>query len=180
MADQDWASYVKTAEESGFGEPAPLGTYTVQILSAEAGESSNKKTPQIQIKMKITEGPHAGKRPTHFAPCIYKSEGSAGMFIGSLAAVGITGEVLVKHNPTLDQIARSMNGKTVQVTTRHATGKYEMMNDGVTKKIEMAGLLKPPASGAVEVTSFPPVTANTVVNAGSSAPAGGFTTDPGF
>lgn len=172
MADIDWDAMVKAAEEGGFTAPAPLGTYTVRVESAEAGESSRKKTPQIALKLKITEGPHAGKRPTTFAHTFYRTEASAGMFMGNLNAFGITGQILVQHRPTLDQIARVLVGKTAVITTRNATGEYALMNDG-SNKIEAMGTLKAPASGAVEVTSFPPVSMN-------AAPAGGFATDPGF
>lgn len=171
MADESWETLVKAAEESGFAECAPIGTYTVRVEGAEAGESSKKKTPQIQFKLKITEGPHAGKRPTTFKATIYKTEAAAGMFMGNMAAFGISGKLLVAHKPTLDQIARALVGKTAQITTRHdRDGRLDNSNNPI---IEMAGTFKAPASGAAEVTSFPPVLAN-------AAPAGGFTTDPGF
>lgn len=173
MADESWEALVKAAEENGFAEPAPLGTYTVRVESAEAGESSQKKTPQIEFKLKITEGPHAGKRPTTFAARIYKTEAAAGMFLGNMAAFGITGKTLIAHKPTLAQIARVLVGKTVQVTTR-LDRNGRKTNDG-SDIIEMAGTFKAPASGAAEVTSFPPVTVNT-----APAASGGFSSDPGF
>lgn len=171
MADESWEALVKAAEENGFAECAPVGTYTVRVEGAESGESSKKKTPQIQFKLKITEGPHAGKRPTTFKATIYKTEAAAGMFMGNMSAFGITGKTLIGHKPTLDQIARALVGKTVQITTRpDRDGRTD--NSGTTI-IEMAGTFKAPASGATEVTSFPPVTVN-------AAPAGGFSSDPGF
>lgn len=175
MADESWETLVKAAENQGFAEPAPLGTYTVRVESAEAGESSRKQTPQIEFKLKITEGPHAGKRPTTFPARIYKTEKAAGMFLGNMAAFGINGKILVAHKPTLDQIARALVGKTVQVTTRlDRDGRTS--NDG-NPIIEMSGTFKAPASGAQEVTSFPPVLSVHTPAAGAS---GGFTTDPGF
>lgn len=171
MADESWETLVKAAESQGFAEPAPLGTYTVRVEGAEAGESSQKKTPQIEFKLKITEGPHAGKRPTTFAARIYKTEKAAGMFLGNMTAFGITGKTLVAHKPTLEQIARVCIGKTVQITTR-VDRQGRKSNDG-SDIIEMAGTFKAPPTGAAEVTSFPAATVN-------AAPAGGFTTDPGF
>jgi hypothetical protein len=175
MADESWEALVKAAEENGFAEPAPLGTYTVRVEGAEAGESSQKKTPQIEFKLKITEGPHAGKRPTTFAARIYKTEKAAGMFLGNMGAFGITGKTLITHKPTLAQIARVCIGKTVQITTR-LDRQGRKSNDG-SDIIEMAGTFKAPLTGAAEVTSFPPVTAAAIDNAVS---AGGYATDPGF
>lgn len=171
MADESWETLVKAAEENGFAECAPVGTYTVRVDGAEAGESSKKKTPQIQFKLKITAGPHAGKRPTTFKATIYKTEAAAGMFMGNMSAFGITGKTLIAHKPTLDQIARSLVGKSVQIVTRlDRDGRTDNSGNAI---IEMAGTFRAPEAGAAEVTSFPPVLAN-------AAPAGGYTTDPGF
>lgn len=176
MADESWETLVKAAENQGFAEPAPIGTHTVRVESAEAGESSQKKTPQIEFKLKVTEGPHAGKRPTTFPARIYKTDKAAGMFLGNMSAFGITGKTLVAHKPTLDQIARVLVGKTVQVTTR-ADRDGRLSNDG-NPIIEMAGTFKAPATGAQEVTSFPPVSSVHKPVVGNAA--GGFTKDPGF
>lgn len=175
MADESWESLVKAAETQGFAEPAPVGTYTVRVEGAEAGESSQKKTPQIEFKLKITEGPHAGKRPTTFAARIYKTEKAAGMFLGNMAAFGITGKTLIAHKPTLDQIARVLVGKTVQISSR-ADKNGRLSNDG-NPIIEMSGTFKAPATGAAEVTNFPAVSSVHQPVVGAS---GGFTTDPGF
>lgn len=175
MADESWETLVKAAENQGFAEPAPIGTYTVRVEGAEAGESSQKKTPQIEFKLKVVAGPHQGKRPTTFPARIYKTEKAAGMFLGNMTAFGITGKTLVAHKPTLDQIARVCIGKTVQITTR-VDRNGRKSNDG-SDIIEMSGTFKAPESGAAEVTSFPPVSSvHTPVVNGS----GGFTTDPGF
>lgn len=173
MADESWESLVKAAETQGFAEPAPVGTYTVRVEGAEAGESSQKKTPQIEFKLKVVDGPHQGKRPTTFPARIYKTEKAAGMFLGNMTAFGISGKTLVAHKPTLEQIARVCIGKTVTITTR-VDRNGRKSNDG-SDIIEMAGTFKVPASGAVEVTSFPPVTVNAAAPTG-----GGFASDPGF
>lgn len=173
MTDTDWDTIVKAAEDSGYGAPAPLGTYVVRVESAEAGESRKKRTPQISLKLKIIEGPYAGKRPTTMPHTFWKTEGAAGMFIGNLAAFGITTDALITHRPTLAQLAAVMEGKTVTITTKNETGEFALMQDGTTKVVAL-GVLKAPPGGAVAVTEFPAVAAP------SQAPAGGFSSDPGF
>ena len=176
MADESWDDYVAEAEASGFGEAAPFGTYQVRIESAEAGESSKAHTPLIEVRAKIVHGDHAGKKATTYPATFYKSNKSAAgkaMFITNMKAFGITGETLVKHKPTLAQIAAVLPGKVVTIKTGPKKNQDGSVNDEVA---DMIGTFKPPAEGAVEVTSFPPVAAAPA----QAAAAAGYTSDPGF
>ena len=180
MTTVPWDVLVAKAKESGVTEVAPIGNYQVRIESAEAGESSQKKTPQIEMRLKITEGEHAGKRPTTFHHKIYMTENNASLFMKSMKALGITDESLVQQRPTLDQIARAIIGKTVTVKTQEAIDNRPGMNHAVktdrdgNPQVEVAWELKPPRDGAIAVTEFPPV------GGGAPAMAGGSTIDPGF
>jgi Protein of unknown function (DUF669) len=174
MTTVPWDVLVAKAKTEGFTEVAPVGSYQCRIESAEAGESSQKKTPQIDMRLKITEGEHAGKRPTTFSHRIYMTEANASIFMQNLNAFGITNEVAVQHRPTLDQIARAIVGKVVTVVTQEAKrdGVVQLDRDN-NPQIEVKWSLKAPQSGAVAVTSFPPV-------GGGYAAPGGSTEDPGF
>ena len=163
MADESWDDIVTEAETSGFGEPAPLGTYEVKIISAEAGESSNKKTPQIKLKLKITKGPHAGKPATTYGHTYWKTPAAAWSVVGNCNAVGISNETLKAKQPTLAQIAAVMVGKIVNVTTMQEVDRKNndepvTLRDG-SPKIVVKGTMQQKDGGAVPVTSFPAVAA---------------------
>jgi len=183
MADYGWDDLVKDAEEKGFGQVAPPGDYTVRVESAESKMSSGKgasgvSNPMIQCKLKITEGPHAGKKPTSpFDHYIVKSPNAARMFLGNMNAFGITAESLTTLRPTMEQIAKLITGKTVVVTTQ-VDPKEPKDRDG-NDRIQVKGTLKPPVGGVVAVTEFPAVSA--VEQVYGTAPASvATTTDPGF
>lgn len=169
MADLPWDDIVAEAGDR-YNVP-PEGKYVAVIEEAEAAVSKNSGNQMIAVKLKISEGPQAGKRPKKVY--VVKSAKAAGMLLGHLKAVGITAETLKKHSPTMTQIAAVMVGKRVAIEVKHE--EYR----GETQAV-VNFTMRQPEGGAVEVTSFPPVTAQTTVSAGSSAPAAGFTTDPGF
>jgi hypothetical protein len=175
MTTVPWDVLVAKAKESGVTEVAPIGNYQVRIEAAEAGESSAKKTPQIEMRLKITEGEHAGKRPTTYAHRIYMTEANASMFMQNMKAFGISDEVLVSQRPTLDQIARVIIGKTVTAKTQVAKRNGEAQTDREgNPQVEVAWSFKTPRNGAIAVTEFPPV------GGGAPAMAGGSAIDPGF
>jgi len=169
MADLGWDDIVAEAGDR-FNVP-PEGKYVAVIEEAESTVSKSTGNPMIAVKLKISEGPHAGKRPK--TTYVVKSAKAAGMLLGHLKAVGITAETLKKHSPTMPQIAAVMVGKRVSIEVKHE--EYR----GETQAV-VNFTMRQPEGGAVEVTSFPPITAETTVSAGSSAPASGFTSDPGF
>jgi hypothetical protein len=178
MTTVPWDVLVAKAKENGHTEVAPVGVYQCRIESAEAGESSQKKTPQIEMRLKITEGEHAGKRPTTFHHKIYMTENNASLFMKSMRALGISDEALMQMRPTLDQIARAIIGKTVTVKTQVAkdnrnNNEVKTDRDG-NPQVEVSWELKAPRDGAIAVTEFPPV------GGGAPAMAGGSTIDPGF
>ena len=170
MADESWDDIVTEAETSGFGEPAPLGTYEVKIISAVAGESSKKKTPEIKLKLKITKGPHAGKPATTYGHTFWKTQAAAWSVVGNCNAVGISNETLKAKKPTLAQIAAVMVDKVVNVTTVHEIDRAtkEVVKINGVEKVVVKGTMQAKDGGAIPITSFPAVAEN--VTAGYGAP----------
>jgi hypothetical protein len=56
------------------GAPVPDGDYLAEVVSIVDGESSQKKSPQLNVQMEVHEGPHKGGRLLDFIPM---SENSA-------------------------------------------------------------------------------------------------------
>jgi uncharacterized protein DUF669 len=178
MTTVPWDVLVAKAKENGHTEVAPVGVYQCRIEAAEAGENQNGNA-FIETRLKITEGEHAGKRPTTFYHKIYQTEKTVNIFMQNMKAFGITDETVLQQRPTLDQVARAIIGKTVTVKTKVATDNRknnEVKTDREgNPQVEVSWSFSAPRDGAVAVTEFPPV--------GGGAPTirGGSTiNDPGF
>lgn len=52
-------------QQGGEWEPLPRGTYNMEVEEAEERTSSNGN-PQVMVKTIVIDGPHGGKRATHF------------------------------------------------------------------------------------------------------------------
>lgn len=167
MVDLGWDDIVSEAGDR-FNIP-PEGKFAAVIEDTEVTTSKSSGAPMIVVKVKIAEGPHAGKRPKKVY--VVKSAKAAGLLMGHLKAVGIDAETLKKHKPTMAQIAAVMMGKRVTVEIKHE--EYR----GETQAVVNFSM-RQPEGGAVAVTSFPPVTEAPAASAGT--PAQGFTKDPGF
>lgn len=177
MADKTWDDILETAGEDF--DILPEGNYAGVIQAATAGTSKGGND-MISCTVKVSEGPHSGKS----VKTVYVSkpgpgtlpekwDGAVNMFMRHLAGVGISFDTVKAHKPTMEQIARVMQGKRVSLVVKHeeypkGSGQYQASHNGP---------LRPPAEGAAEVTSFPAVAA---VPAGASTGAGGYAVDPGF
>jgi hypothetical protein len=175
MADKSWDDIIADAGDD-FNIP-PEGKYQAVIKTAES-TVSRSGNQMVSCGITIAEGPHARKfiKTVHISKpgpgtAPDKAEGAARMFLRHLKALGITIETLKQHNPTMDQIAAVAVGKPVTVNVKHAE-----WNGNV--QAEHQGPLMAPASGAVEVTSFPPV--GTQVLSSGAPMAAGYDADPGF
>jgi hypothetical protein len=177
MTTVPWDVLVANAKEVVRTEVAPVGRYQCRIESASDGENPNGNA-YIEVRLKITEGEHAGKRPTTFYHKCYSTEGSASVFMGNLKAFGITKETVLQHRPTLDQIARVIVGKIVTAKTKVATdnrknNEVKLDRDG-NPQIEVSWSFEAPAAGAIAVTEFPSVGGHDMAVAAGSMEDAGF------
>jgi hypothetical protein len=177
MTTVPWDELVSKAKDAGITEVAPVGTYQCRIESASDGENQNGNA-FIEVRLKVTEGEHAGKRPTTFYHKCYSTVGSASIFMDNLKAFGISKEAVLQHRPTLDQIARAIIGKTVTAKTKVATdnrnGNAVKTDRNGDPQIEVAWSFHAPRTGAVAITEFP------AGGGHGPAVAAGSTIDPGF
>jgi len=168
MADETWDDWISEVEDK-LTLP-PDGEYDFIVTKAE-GKVSGSGNLMVQVDSKITSGPHSGKEIKRFY-VIRSSEGSmAKKFMQSLGAVGITFDTLVKHKPTMQQIAKVMEGKPFRAKIK----KKEDAQWGDYMEVQWA--IKPPTGGAIEVTEFPSLTEGEALGYGSDSGAGVATDD---
>jgi hypothetical protein len=155
MAEMPWDELVKKAEEKGYGEVAPVGRHVVRVETATAKVSKNSN-PMIACKLKITQGPHAGKLATSRNHNLTMSEKAASMFLQNLKALGISKETLLSQKPTMAQIAKAIEGASAiantWVDTNPTWGKDQEGNDVISVKWSLSPL---DGGGTRPITTFP-------------------------
>lgn len=158
MADETWDEFI--ADAADVFKPLPEGTYEFIITETE-GKVSKSGNPMIKVNAKVTSGPEAGKSIKEFY--VIRAASQAKKFVEHLRAMGITMETVVAHKPTMQQLAKVMEGKQFQGKVKHTSD--ENFGDAV----ELVWTMKPPATGAIAVTSFPALTEGEALGYGSAS-----------
>lgn len=156
MADETWDDFIREAKEN-FNLP-PEGEYDFIITETEAKVSSAGNS-MVRVKAKITSGPHAGKSIKDFY--VIRMVSQMKKFMMHMKAVGITLDTLTTHKPTMDQLAKVMNGKAFRGKVVHKS------DDRFGDAAELSWAMIPPAGGAAEVTSFPAISEAEALGYGS-------------
>lgn len=144
MSEETWDGFIKEAGDA-FNLP-PNGEYDFIITETE-GKTSSAGNPMVRVKAKITSGPHAGKFIKDFY--VLRMTSQVKKFMMHMKAMGITLEILQEHRPTMEQLAKVMDGKPFR-------GNIERVeNDTFGDAAELKWAMMPPAGGATAVTSFP-------------------------
>lgn len=87
---------VDMSKRSKGGAPVPDGDYLAEVVSVVEGESSQKKSPQLQVQLEVSDGPYKGGRMIDFLPL---SEASAFRIADFLYACGVDEESEVDVEP---------------------------------------------------------------------------------
>lgn len=156
MADETWDAFISEAADAF--NPLPEGTYDFVITAAE-GKVSGTGNPMVKVDAKVSAGPEAGKAIKSFY--VIRTASQAKKFILHMKAMGITIETLTAHKPTMQQLAKVMEGKPFRGKVKHTS------DDNFGDAVELAWAMLPPATGAVAVTSFPALTEGEQLGYGS-------------
>lgn len=158
MADESWDDFITEAGDAFV--MLPEGEYDFVITEAE-GKVSKSGNPMVRVAAKVTTGPHAGKSIKDFY--VLRAASQAKKFVLHMRAMGITIETLAAHKPTMQQLAKAMEGKTFRGKVKHNS------DDDFGDSVDLAWAMKPPTGGAVAVTSFPALTEAESLGYGSGA-----------
>jgi hypothetical protein len=169
MAEETWDDFISAAGEE-FDLP-PEGEYQFIIKEAEA-KTSKSGNPMIRVKATITEGPHAGKSIKDFY--VLRISSQVKKFMAHMRAMGITLETLREQKPTMEQIAKVMEGKPFQGQVVHDT------NDRWGDSAELSWAMRAPEGGATAVTSFPALNEAEALGYGSNESTVATDNDAGF
>lgn len=149
MADETWAEFLAEAED--VFTLLPEDEYDFIITKTE-GKVSKSGNPMVVVSSKVASGPHAGKAIKDFYVMRLTSSPSwIKKFMQHMQAMGIDMSTLAQHKPTMQQIAKVMEGKQFRGKVRHTS------DDNYGDDVELSWAMKPPTGGAVAVTSFPPL-----------------------
>lgn len=147
MADESWDSFISEAKD--VFELLPEAEYDFIITKTE-GKISKSNNPMVQVSAKVASGPHAGKAIKDFYVMrLTSSPAWIKKFIQHMNAMGIDMAVIAQHKPTMQQLAKVMEGKPFRGKVRHSH------DDDFGDEAELSWAMKPPTGGAVAVTSFP-------------------------
>lgn len=144
MADETWDAFIEEAADAF--NPLPEGTYDFIVTEAE-GKVSKTGNPMIRVSAKVAAGAETGKAIKDFY--VIRAASQAKKFVLHMKAVGITVETLTAHKPTMQQLAKVMEGKQFRGKVKHTS------DDNFGDAVELSWAMLPPATGAVAVTSFP-------------------------
>jgi hypothetical protein len=158
MADESWDSFMSDAKDAL--KPLPEGTYNFVITETE-GKTSKTGNPMVVVKAKVADGPEAGKAIKQFY--VLRMASQAKKFMAHMKAMGITLEVLQEHKPTMQQLAKAMEGKPFRGKVKHES------DEDYGDSVELSWAMLPPEGGAVAVTSFPALTEAESLGYGSAS-----------
>ena len=162
MAQTQFSDLLKAAEDAGYSL-CPVGTYDVTIAAVEAKKTAKGKD-MFAIKYQIANGPHANRNIFNNVTISPESAAALGFFFRDMKAMGLPSEYFAA-NPSVDQIAKDLTGKTCRVEVgRREWGGEEREN--VTK-------VMPAATGATGVPVVLSATPDPM-----AAPVIDFTPDP--
>jgi hypothetical protein len=124
------------------------GTFDGLVVEATAVESSNGK-PMIKAKLQVEGGKHHGRTYWRNIVVSPESSGAMRMFFVTMKAFGLEGDYFAA-NPTMDQIARDINGKRCRFTVDKR--EFQGVDREDVTKVEppstaLAGIPSPVASG---------------------------------
>jgi len=132
MTDFDWGATYQRAQASSF-EPAPAGNYLVRIHSTEA-KSSKEGKPQIEVHLKIAEGPYEGKKIRDWWTLTLDKEDALAMFFAKCAAFGIGADFITSlPRGTMAPLAQALVGRMAR-----ADLIIDTYNDRKNNKIKSA------------------------------------------
>lgn len=117
----NWADQIEAAKSADVGfVPLAPGTYNFEVTDPELKTFDNSGDTVINYKAKVLTGEREGNTMydtlNPFAPADKKFQ--IKLFLDLFQAVGFTPDVLIKNNPSLQDIANAINGRkfTADVT----------------------------------------------------------------
>lgn len=135
----------KKEDEVFVAEP---GDYVLEVTRC------GKRDTGVVPTYRIVEGPHAGK--TVLAGGFYLTERSRSIFFRNLSGFGL-GEDFFKMNPSLEDIANALVGRTVSVKLKKTDWQGNDRNEIPIGAIKLVGAGGPSATSAPSAPTPVPV-----------------------
>lgn len=129
MSSLNWGDLIKDAGDVGGSfSPVPDGDYDLKVVGAEVKTTSNDKT-MFTIKAEVQTGAHAKRLIWDNLVVSPESPPAMGIFFRKMAALGLTVDAFFSHNPSDEQIASALMGRSFKGRVGHSTFKGKLGND---------------------------------------------------
>lgn len=157
MGSLNWGELVKEAGDSGKTfEPLPDGDYQLRILEAPNSVSGNGKT-MFSVKAEVISGSYAKRFVWDNLVVSPESPGAMGFFFRKMEAIGL-GTDFFQREPSPEQVASALKGRTFIATIGRRTGQYANKNEIKAYRKDPSGVQAP---GGAPAPGQPPVPQNT-------------------
>jgi len=123
----NWGSELDKVDEAT--KPIAEGVHTFRIVEAKPTKASSSGNPMIRLSAKVEGGPDEGK--VAFVNLVFPFDNPRAMkmTLRRLSGLGISAELLKAENPSIEQIAAKLIGRSSNGTVAHREWNGETQND---------------------------------------------------
>lgn len=121
--------WIQAMDAAGAGVPAlPDGTYDVKVISADGSKLTGNSKPMIVAKFQVQTGPHANRTVTNNFVVSLENPNAMSFFFQHMAIFGLDRNYF-SQNPTTEQVAQAIVGRTCQIKTSTRNWNGRQLNN---------------------------------------------------
>jgi hypothetical protein len=157
----NWGSELDKVDEAT--KPIAEGAQNFRIVEAKPTKATSSGNPMIRLSAKVDGGPDDGKIAYVNLVFPFDNPRAMKMTLRRLNGLGISAELLKAENPSIEQIAAKLIGRSASGTVTHREWNGEVQNDvdfmggGNTPNVvpDAPSIPKPDISAPVTPTTQP-------------------------
>lgn len=123
----NWGSELDKVDEAT--KPIAEGPHTFRIVEAKPTKATSSGNPMIRLSAKVEGGPDEGKIAYVNLVFPFDNPRAMKMTLRRLNGLGISAELLKAENPSIEQIAAKLIGRSSTGTVSHREWNGETQND---------------------------------------------------
>jgi len=127
MSNINWGSELDKVDEAT--KPISEGGHTFRIVEAKPTKASSSGNPMIRLSAKVEGGPDDGKVAYVNLVFPFDNPRAMKMTLRRLNGLGVSADLLKAENPSIEQIAAKLIGRSAGGTVTHREWNGEVQND---------------------------------------------------